>query len=56
MSETQEVKPSFLKSIHIENFRGIKSRDPNGFKRLNVFVGSPNVCKMAILESIALHL
>ena len=56
MSETQEVKPNFLKSIRIENFRGIKSLDINGFKHLNVFVGRPNVCKTAVLESMALYL
>jgi len=43
-----------LENILIENFRGIKKTEIEGFSKVNFFIGKNNSCKTSILESIFL--
>ena len=43
-----------IKTIHIENFRGIDSLEVLDCNRINVLIGRNNVGKSSILESIFL--
>lgn len=45
---------NFIHNLHIENFKSIKSLDLK-CKRINVFVGKPNVGKSNILEAVGLY-
>jgi AAA15 family ATPase/GTPase len=43
-----------IKSLRIDNFRGIKSANLTDFSRINLFIGPNNVGKTTILESFLL--
>jgi AAA15 family ATPase/GTPase len=43
----------FIKNIEIENFKSIRHQTIDGCKRINVFIGYPNVGKSNILEALA---
>lgn len=43
----------FIKDIHISNFKSIKSAKIEGCKRINLFIGRPNVGKSNILEALS---
>lgn len=45
---------SFIKDIEISNFKSLRHQKIEGCKRINVFVGYPNVGKSNILEAISL--
>lgn len=45
---------SFTSTLKIENFKSIKSLELNNCKRINLFIGRPNVGKSNILEAISL--
>jgi len=45
-----------LKKIIINNFRGVRSAEIEGFKRINFFLGKNNSCKTTILEAIFLNI
>lgn len=45
---------SFINNIHINNFKSIKDVTIDGCKRINVFIGEPNVGKSNILEGLGL--
>src|ERR1700744_1416232 len=44
----------FIKNIEIENFKSIRHQTIDGCKRINVFIGYPNVGKSNILEALSL--
>ena len=44
-----------INKIQIKNFKSIKSQVIDGCKRINVFIGSPNVGKSNILEALGLY-
>lgn len=46
--------PNFTKYIHIRNFKSIKDVDLNDCRRVNLFIGKPNVGKSNLLEAISL--
>jgi len=46
--------PVRLKNISIRNFKSIKSCDITDCKRINLFIGKPNVGKSNILEALSL--
>lgn len=41
-------------TLHIKNFRGIKSADIDGFKQINLFFGKNNCGKSTVLEALFL--
>ena len=43
-----------IESIHLKNFRGIRSGKIDGFKKINLLVGPNNSRKSAVLEAIYL--
>lgn len=43
----------FIEQIHIKNFKSIKSCHIDGCKRINLFIGRPNVGKSNILEALS---
>lgn len=43
-----------FESIHIENFRGLKTADISGFRPINLFFGKNNSGKSSVLEAIFL--
>lgn len=43
-----------IENIEIKNFKSIRHQKIENCKRINVFIGYPNVGKSAILEAIAL--
>lgn len=45
---------NFIKHINIENFKSLKSCKINDCKRINLFIGRPNVGKSNILEALSL--
>jgi AAA15 family ATPase/GTPase len=45
---------SFIETIEIKNFKSIRHQKIEGCKRVNVFIGYPNVGKSNILEALAL--
>lgn len=44
----------FIDHIIIRNFKSIRHLDVSGFKRINLFIGRPNVGKSNILEALSL--
>ncbi|PYF74558.1 AAA family ATPase [Pedobacter nutrimenti] len=46
--------PDFIKNINISNFKSIKSARIDGCKRINLFIGRPNVGKSNILEALSI--
>jgi hypothetical protein len=44
---------SFIEHIEIRNFKSIQSLELGGFKRINLFIGKPNVGKSNILEALS---
>lgn len=46
--------PNFTSTVKIENFKSIRSMELNDCKRINLFIGRPNVGKSNILEAISL--
>ncbi len=45
---------SFINNIEIKNYKSIRHQKIDGCKRINVFVGPPNVGKSNILEALSL--
>ena len=45
--------PNFIERLHIKNFKSIKSSHIDGCKRINLFIGRPNVGKSNILEALS---
>ncbi len=45
---------SFINNIEIKNFKSIRHQKIDGCKRINVFVGPPNVGKSNILEALCI--
>ncbi len=45
----------FIDTIEIKNFKSIRHQKIDGCKRINVFIGYPNVGKSNILEAIGLY-
>lgn len=43
----------FIEQLHIKNFKSIKSSHIDGCKRINLFIGRPNVGKSNILEALS---
>lgn len=46
---------SLIRNIEIKNFKSIRHQKIDGCKRINVFIGYPNVGKSNILEAIGLY-
>lgn len=44
---------NFLQDIKIQNFKSLKNCDIKGCKRINLFIGRPNVGKSNILEALS---
>ncbi|WP_082111495.1 AAA family ATPase [Spirosoma radiotolerans] len=44
----------FIDHIEIRNFKSIRELNVSGFKRINLFIGRPNVGKSNILEALSL--
>lgn len=44
----------YIKNIEIKNFKSIRHKKNEGYKRINVFIGYPNVGKSNILEALGL--
>jgi len=44
----------FIKNIEISNFKSFKHLQVEGFKRINLFIGKPNVGKSNFLEALGL--
>ncbi|MBB6108706.1 ATPase/GTPase, AAA15 family [Mucilaginibacter lappiensis] len=44
---------NFIEQLHIKNFKSIKSSHIDGCKRINLFIGRPNVGKSNILEALS---
>jgi predicted ATPase len=44
---------SFIKTIEIKNFKSIRHQKIEGCRRINVFVGHPNVGKSNVLEALS---
>ncbi len=44
---------SFIEQIEIENFKSIRHLTMDGFRRINLFIGKPNVGKSNILEALS---
>ncbi len=44
---------NFIEQLHIKNFKSIKSSHIEGCKRMNLFIGRPNVGKSNILEALS---
>ena len=44
----------FIDHIEIKNFKSIRHLEVGGFKRINLFIGRPNVGKSNILEALSL--
>lgn len=47
---------NFISRLEINNFKSIKKLELNSCKRINVFIGEPNVGKSNILEALSLFL
>ena len=45
---------NFIDNIEIKNFKSIRHQKIEGCKRINVFIGEPNVGKSNILEALSL--
>lgn len=45
---------NFIKNIHITNFKSIKECEIQNCKRINLFIGRPNVGKTNIIEALSL--
>ena len=45
---------NFIDNIEIKNFKSIRHQKIEGCKKVNVFIGYPNVGKSNILEAISL--
>ncbi|MCF0057765.1 AAA family ATPase [Dyadobacter sp. CY356] len=45
---------SFINHIEIKNFKSIRHLEIDGFKRINLFIGKPNVGKSNILEALSI--
>ena len=48
------MMPNSLDHIFISNFKSIKDLELHGFKRINLFIGRPNVGKSNIIEALSL--
>jgi AAA15 family ATPase/GTPase len=46
--------PNHIQKLLIENFKSIKNLNLQGFKRINLFIGRPNVGKSNIIEAFSL--
>ncbi len=46
---------NFIDNIEIKNFKSIRHQKIEGCKRINVFIGEPNVGKSNILEALGLY-
>lgn len=46
--------PDFIEHISIDNFKSLKSCEIKGCKRINLFIGRPNVGKSNILEALSI--
>ena len=44
----------FFENIKIENFKSLRHIELNDCKRINIFIGKPNVGKSNILEALSL--
>ena len=44
---------SFIEHIEITNFKSIRHLEMDGFKKINLFIGKPNVGKSNILEALS---
>jgi len=44
----------YLKSIHIQNYRGIKDQTVTFNKKMNVIIGSNGCCKSTLIDAIRL--
>ena len=45
---------AFIQEIHVENFKSIRQASIEGCKRINLFIGKPNVGKSNIIEALSL--
>ena len=52
--KTNAIAPK-IKSLKIENFRGIQNFELNSLGKINIFLGRNGVCKTSILEAIWLN-
>jgi predicted ATP-dependent endonuclease of OLD family len=43
-----------IQNLHIENFKSIRNLELSNFKRINLFIGRPNVGKSNIIEALSL--
>jgi AAA15 family ATPase/GTPase len=43
-----------IQNLYIENFKSIRSLELSNFKRINLFIGRPNVGKSNIIEALSL--
>ncbi len=43
-----------IQNLHIENFKSIRNLELSKFKRINLFIGRPNVGKSNIIEALSL--
>ena len=50
----QSCMDHFIDHIDISNFKSIRHLAVSGFKRINLFIGRPNVGKSNILEALSL--
>src|ERR1700721_4354734 len=50
----KRIMANFIEHIHIENFKSIRNCELSGCKRINLFIGRPNVGKSNILEALSL--
>ncbi|MBX7181378.1 MAG: AAA family ATPase [Bacteroidia bacterium] len=48
------MEKPLLENLHIKNFKSINDLKIDGFKRINLFLGKPNVGKSNILEALGL--
>ncbi|PWV49509.1 AAA family ATPase [Chitinophaga sp. S165] len=48
------MMPNAIDHIFISNFKSIKDLELRGFKRINLFIGRPNVGKSNIIEALSL--
>lgn len=46
---------NFINKLSIRNFKSIENLELNNFKRINLFIGRPNVGKSNILEALSLY-
>ncbi|MBV7530887.1 ATP/GTP-binding protein [Chitinophaga sp. sic0106] len=49
------MEANFIEYLHISDFKSIQQLDLIGFKRINLFIGRPNVGKSNIIEALSLY-